>query len=440
MEITSNNYKLHSRVTMIFLIIAIVSTITYVSIIFIVLEKQEEAMVATMVGHELDELIGDLSNDPDTKLPKTASVNAFLLSRNDIKPVPEYLRALEPNLYSSIHIGDMIYHAAIMDYESDRLYVQFDVTGASKYQSILFMLLIGGGLFSAVVLIISGFWLSRKFLLPVSQLAEEVSGFSPDDLSLRIEKKYHDFEVGLIAQSFDQFLERISDYVEREQSFAASVSHELRTPVAVIGTSIDLLELKGINENQKAAFGRIKDSTDYMAKVIESLLFFARGTHDAVEKTMPEVKLDEVFQRVVDQYQQQANEKGLELSLIIESRSAVRMSESHIEIILGNLIRNAITNTQQGSVSVVLHEDSFLVADTGQGIKPEELDSIVKRNYHSADSMGCGLGLYLVKNICNIYGLKLNIESTVGIGSKFSIYFDDTILTSKREYLVDEID
>ncbi len=393
-------------------------------------------MVATLVDHELDEIMGGLGNNPEMKMPKTASVNAFLLSRDKVRPVPEYLKALEPDLHRSIHIDDMIYHAAIMDFDSDRLYVQFDVTEASRYQSILFMLLVGGGLFSVGVLIISGFWLSRKFLLPVSQLAEEISEFSPDDLSIRIEKKYHDFEVGLIAHSIDQFLEGISDHVEREQSFAASVSHELRTPVSIISTSIDLLELMGIDENQKAAFSRIKNSTDYMAKVIESLLFFARNSHDEMEKTMPEVELEEIFRRVVDQYQQQATDKKLELRLTIQSHSSVRMSESHVEIILGNLIRNAISNTQQGSVSIVLHGDRFLVADSGLGIKSEEKELIIKRNYHSADSMGYGLGLYLVKNICNIYGLKLGIESTVGIGSEFSIYFDETMqLSTYRELL-----
>ncbi len=412
---------------MMFLVIAIVSTVIYVGAILFIINKLEIAMITTMVGHEIDELIVDLSNDPEASLPKTASVNAFLLSRDGQLPVPEYLKELEPNVYNNFSIGDKTYQLVILDFGSDRLFVEFDITDASRYRSILLMFLIVGGLFSATVLVISGFWLSRKFLLPVSNLADEVSRLDPNDLDIRIEKKYHDYEVGIIAQSIDQFLERMNDFVEREQSFAAAVSHELRTPVSVIATATDLLELKGIQDNQKDAVRRIKDSTDYMAKVIESLLFFARNTHDVVEKTLPEVVFHEIFPGILQQYEVLASKKNLALKLEIKSRIKTRMSESHLEIVLGNLIRNAITNTITGEVRVIVHENRFSVTDTGQGIDPDEIDLIVTRNYHSEDSMGCGLGLYLVKNICNIYGLELKIESAVGKGSKFIIAFPDSM-------------
>jgi len=316
---------------------------------------------------------------------------------------------------------------AIVDLGTDRLFIQFDITEVFRYQSMLIKLLIIGGLFSAVVLVLSGFWLSRKFLLPVSNLAEEVANINPTELNIHIEKNYQNYEVGVLARSIDDFLERMSDFVEREQSFAAAVSHELRTPVSVIATATDLLELKGINDNQKGAVSRIKDSTDYMAKVIESLLFFARNTHGAVEKTLPEVALHEIFPTILQQYQQQAADKNLSLELKIDSGVRTRMAESHLEIILGNLVRNALTNTTEGAVRVELREGGFSVTDTGYGIASHEIDLIVTRNYHSEDSMGCGLGLYLVKNICDIYGLKLKVESTVGEGSKFVVEFPDSI-------------
>ncbi len=412
--------------TIVMLVIAIVSIICYVGATLFIVDRLEIAMVATMVGHEVDELVVDISKDPQTRMPRTASVNAYLLSRHEQSPVPGYLRRLKPNIYSNIVFGDKTYQVAILDINADRLFVEFDITAVSKYRTALLTLLISGSLLAAIVLVISGFWLSRKFLLPVSDLAEEVSKFSPDDLSVRIENRYQDYEVGIIARSIDQFLDRMNDFVEREQSFAASVSHELRTPVSVIATAIDLLELRGINDNQKAAVSRIKGSTDYMAKVIESLLFFARNTHDEVEKTLPEISLSEVSSNIVQQYKTLALEKYLSLKLEVESGIKIRIAESHLEIILGNLIQNAISNTSVGGIRVVLHEDGFSVADTGHGIEPGEIDLIVTRNYHSEDSMGCGLGLYLVKNICNIYGLKLTIESTVGKGSKFIITFPDS--------------
>ena len=275
------------------------------------------------------------------------------------------------------------------------------------------------------MLVISGFWLFRKFLLPVSNLAHEVSAINPNDRDARIGDRYQDYEVGLIASSMDQYLERLDNFVEREQSFTAAVSHELRTPVSVIVTAIDLLEVKGVSQEQQDVINRIRDSTSYMGNVIQALLFFARDTHRIVEKTLPEINLHKTILRTLRNFEEAASEKKLDLLYKRKARLKVRMAESHVEIILGNLIRNAIANTDAGEVKVSLFENGFSVKDTGHGIESDDIKLIFKRTYHSPDSSGYGLGLYLVKNMCDIYQLKLEVQSVVGEGSEFSIYFPE---------------
>jgi signal transduction histidine kinase len=120
--------------------------------------------------------------------------------------------------------------------------------------------------------------------------------------------------------------------------------------------------------------------------------------------------------------------KKLDLLYSRKARLKIRMSESHLEIILANLIRNAIANTDAGEVKVTLFENGFSVKDTGRGIESEEIELIVKRSHSSHDSLGFGLGLYLVENLCDIYGFKLEVESTVGSGSDFLVYFPENVL------------
>jgi signal transduction histidine kinase len=394
----------------------------------VILDRLESAMLATLLGHELDELVVELSQNPEAPMPETASVKAYLLSREHLKPIPDYLRSLSSNVYHKMRVGEEIYQIAIVDLTDDRMYLSFDVTAMSKNQSILLVLLVGGGLLSTIILVVSGFWLFRKFLLPVSDLAEEVSGIDPNDRNIRIEDKYLHYEVGLIAHSIDQFLDKLDDFVEREQSFTAAVSHELRTPVAVVATATDLLEVKGVTGEQQEVINRIKESTTYMANVIEALLFFARDTRQSIDKTMPEISLAGIFIKVLRSYKAAASEKKVHLRIKIKTRLKVRMSESHVEIILGNLIRNAIDNTDAGEVKVTIFEKGFSVKDSGRGIEPDDIELIVKRSHHSADSSGFGLGLYLVKSICDIYELKLEIESEVDEGSEFLIYFPENML------------
>ena len=361
-------------------------------------------------------------------MPDTASVKAYLQSREHLKPIPGYLRNLGSNVYHRMRVEEKTYQVTIVDLKDDRLYLSFDVTAISRNRSILLILLIMGGLLTTIVLVFSGFWLFRKFLLPVSDLAHEVSSIDPNDRQVRIEDKYRDYEVGLIAQSIDQFLDKLDDFVEREQSFTAAVSHELRTPVAVVATATDLLELKGVTAAQQDIINRIKESVSYMASVIEALLFFARDTHKSIEKTMPEINLPRICIKVLRRYKEAASKKKLHLRIKIKTRLKVRMSESHMEIVLGNLIRNAIDNTDAGEIKVTLFENGFSVKDSGRGIEADEIELIVQRNHHGSHSSGFGLGLYLVKSICDMYELKFEIESAVGKGSEFVVHFPENML------------
>ena len=426
----SPKYKLHSRIALKFLFIAAISSILFSIFVVTIVHKLEQTMIATLVGHELDELLVELVKDPNARLPKTASVRAFLLSRDSIDPIPEYLKDLDYDIYNEIKVGASIYHAAVVDIKNDQLYISFETTAINQYRSLLQILLIVGGMVIVISLIVTGIWLTKRFLLPVSHLAEEVANMDPNQRNIRIEKKYQDYEVGLIANSIDYFLRKMDEFVEREQSFTAAVSHELRTPVSVITTSIDLLELKGIEPNQTGAINRIKASTNYMQKVIESLLFFARNSDKPQIKPPPLADMDGNFKDVLLQYEEMVAHKKLKLTLKSDTQLKARIMENHFEIILGNLVRNAITNTDQGSIEVVVLENGFMVKDTGRGIEPDAIEHIVERCYHGPDSKGSGLGLYLVMNICKFYGLKLDIESEVGKGSCFSIRFPQTMVAA----------
>ena len=425
------NYRLHSRVTLAFLVIAIVSAISYLTIMSGVLGRLETATLDTMLGHELEELVVELAKNPEAQLPDTASVKAYLQSRDHLRPVPDYLKNLDANVYHKMRVGEKIYQIAVVDLNNDRMYLTFDITAISLNQSLLLVLLISGGLLITIVLVVSGFWLFRKFLLPVSNLADEVSGIDPNDRNIHIEDKYRGYEVGMIAQAIDDFLGRLDEFVEREQSFTAAVSHELRTPIAVIGTATDLLELKGVTGEQQEVINRIRESTSYMGNVIEALLFFARGSHKLFEKTLPELSLPRVIIKVLRSYKEEASAKQLKLRIKLKSRLKTRMSESHMEIMLGNLIRNAIASTDAGEIKVTLFENGFSVKDTGVGIEPGEVELINKSGHLTPNHSGFGLGLYLVKSICKAYGLKCEVQSTVGKGAEFLVYFPEKVLVQK---------
>ena len=409
------------------IMIAAISSLLYSIFVWVLIEKFEHSILSTLVGHEMDEIVRELAVNPETPMPQTASVQGYLKSRAEQAPIPGYLLELPPNVYSGVEVGDKTYHIAIHDVLNDRLYLSFDVTHLSKYGYLLRLLLIGGGIVAALFLLLIGIWISRKFLLPVSDLADEVANINPTQRDVRIEENYRDYEVGLIAKSIDHFMDRMDDFVEREQSFTAAVSHELRTPVTVISTATELLEMgdniKGI---QQGAVDRIKMSVKYMSEVIESMLFFARYSNETYDKTIPMIPVNSVFRDILQNYQARADDKGLVLRFNSKTNAMVRLPESHMAIILGNLVQNAIYNTEQGEVCVTVLDEGFTVEDTGKGIATDDIEHIFERRYHSSDSVGYGLGLHLVLNICNHYDFKLEIDSSIGKGSKFLVKYPAT--------------
>lgn len=421
-------YNLHRRIALMLLFLAAVISCMYFIFVLTMVNKLEETMLATLVGHEIDEIVSDMTKDPALRLPKTASVHAYLLSREKQTPIPDYLKALDSTVHQNIEVGDKTFHVAVMEINNDRLFLTFEITEIIRYRVYLLFSLIGGGALAVFFLLLAGIWLSKKFLLPVSDLAYEVASINPNERNIRIEKKYRDYEVGLIANSFDQFMEKMDEFVDREQSVTAAISHELRTPVAVISTSIDLLELAGVTAQQQGAISRIKVSTHYMSKVIESLLFFARKYDKSIDESPQEINLTQLCEDVMKQYSTLAKEKKLSLFLENEVDTRVRISENHIEIILGNLVRNAINNTTDGEVRITVLPNGFSVTDTGCGIHSDNIQRILERSNQRPHSKVSGLGLYLVTNICEFYDLKLEIVSTLGQGSRFTIKFPDILL------------
>ncbi len=430
MKANGRSHSLHGRITVILLGTAIVTTVLYVVFVVTIVHRMEDAMLTTLVGHELDEMISELTKNPDAPMPQTLSIKGFMPDRDGRDSVPPYLLELPLGIHRDLEILDKNLMVAVVEIPGQTLILEFDVSGIQQNQNLLIITLVSGGLAAAIVLIISGIWLTRKFLVPISQLAEELTHINPDTRDVRIKDKFKDNEVGIIAESIDEYLARLDEFVEREQSFTAAVSHELRTPVAIVLTSTDLLELKGIGDHQKKEVDKIKSSTVYMGKVIESLLLFVRKTQSEIDETMPEIELKSVFKNTVRQHRQAAADKGVKLTLDCHYPARVRMSESHVEIILSNLLRNAITNTSNGDIRVVLEDTYFSVSDTGKGISADDVQKIVKFCYRDESSPGYGVGLYLVTNICRYYGLELDIDSLPDQGSCFKVRFSDKIMSS----------
>jgi len=197
-------------------------------------------------------------------------------------------------------------------------------------------------------------------------------------------------------------------YIQKQ--FVENASHEMQTPLAIIRSKLELL----INQphlDEKTAFllGDITEANDRLSQMNRTLLLLAKIENSQFPGT-EKINISEVLQRLLNNFQQHY-ENFPRLKSNIADNVIVEADRSLIEILMSNLVNNAILhNKPEGEMNVVLQPSFFLIENTGPPleINPEELFERFKKGSHQTKTTG--LGLALVKQICLLYGYKIRYE------------------------------
>ncbi|MES2488178.1 MAG: HAMP domain-containing sensor histidine kinase [Pseudomonadota bacterium] len=307
------------------------------------------------------------------------------------------------------------------DIGETRIYMSIDLVRVEDLEVRLVGLawiFIAGCLFVAAIV---GAGLSLLVTRPVSRLARLVTDIDPTDRGIKLGSQFGDHEVGQIAHAFDQYLEKIDQYVEREKAFTDDASHELRTPLSVIISATHLLqEDPQLSERSIERLARIRRAASQMQALIEALLFLAREDGGIANDSCA---LDEILHERADAFSDQLADKALSIHVDIRAPVTVQAPQAMVLCVVQNLISNAIQNTSKGRIDISLSEHEFVVQDTGTGIPDNALDHIFERRYRGAQSRGLGLGLYIVHRICDRLGWQIIAGNADGAGARFVVKF-----------------
>lgn len=219
-----------------------------------------------------------------------------------------------------------------------------------------------------------------------------------------------------------------------KSSFLATISHELRTPLnAIIGFNQCLvMEMDGpINESQYESLKKIEKSSFHLLNLINDLLDWSKIEAKKMELELSPQNIVELVTSCIDEMQSLAQQKNLNLSVFVDKPLILaQIDRMRIRQVLLNLLSNAIKFTEKGMITVRLIDKTFQVqiqiADTGIGLLPEQIEKIFE-SFSQADSTitrkygGTGLGLTISKNIIELHGGTITVESQKGKGSTFTI-------------------
>lgn len=385
------------------------------------IEVLESEFQDRVVQEELSEFVEAYRRNPDLDPPHSAGVDGYVVRPGQPSRIPPEVERVGPGGVREVRIGDVSYYAGRRDVGDARLYLVLDISNVEALEARLVTLAVAFVVAGFVVAAALGLGLSRLVTGPVSRLADLVTSLDPSDRGLSLRAKFDDRDIGLIAAAFDRYLRRLDEFVAREQAFTDVASHELRTPLAVVESGAQLLlEEPGLTERGRERLERIRRAASQMTGLIEALLFLAREDDHARPATCA---LDEVLRAAVDAHREAAANGALELHCEIVSPQTVGASAAMASAVVGNLIDNAIQHAERGRIDVRLEPGRLTVQDSGKGIATEDLGRVFDYRYRGPQSHGMGLGLYLVKRICDRLGWQIRASSVPGTGTRFDVVF-----------------
>jgi len=218
-------------------------------------------------------------------------------------------------------------------------------------------------------------------------------------------------------------MQRVEMHVEREYRFSRYASHELRTPVTIIKGAVGLLKknISGENDPAYRPLKRIERAVTNMENIIKTLLWLSREDEALDQAQVFEVL--SIVKETVEQNRYLIADKPVEIELFPENDPHISIPVPIFQIMLTNLIRNAIQYTEAGKVSITIKSDRVSVSDTGAGMEPDELNFVNQIHLRGDRYQGFGLGLSIVKRLCGRLGWRLKIESDRGRGTKVQLIF-----------------
>jgi signal transduction histidine kinase len=231
-----------------------------------------------------------------------------------------------------------------------------------------------------------------------------------------------DAEVAAHARALDDYQNRITTVLAREQEFTANASHELRTPLTAIRTSCELLlDDRSLPERARQRISAIDAAATRMGEQVQALLFLAR--EQPLGRIEP-VSLAECVRDVIEPLKPEFDAKGLRLDVAVDPGAVCELDAQAVHTVLSNLLRNALRHTDRGFIRVAYAAPRLTITDSGSGIDPQELPRLFERFYRGGAEAGrFGLGLAIVKRICDHYRWRIEVSSTPGSGSAFTIVF-----------------
>ncbi len=289
------------------------------------------------------------------------------------------------------------------------------------------LLLAGGG----------GWLLARRALRPVDKMTQTAQRISGEHLSQRLQESGNGDELDRLAGTLNDMLGRLDEAIHLMRQFSADASHELQTPLTILKGEMEvaLLQPRSPEEYQAVLLSGLEE-IDRINHLVSGLLLLARADAGVLRLDRQPVDLVDLAEDVCGQMSLIAQARSIQLAAEDLLPMTVQGDREHLRRLVLNLVDNALKYTRPGGqVRLALKENAgwalLEVTDNGIGLTEDEQKKIFNRFHRvsearSSDGKGVGLGLSIALSIAEAHGGRIEVASTPGQGSTFSLYLPMT--------------
>jgi len=374
----------------------------------------EKSLVKQAMQLEADAFISQYREDKSFPLPRTRNLIGYLVTPNSSSTVPAEVKALLPGLYPKVKISgrDEPVPVYVRGFDDNRLYLIFEGANIDRLVGVFGLIPMS----FLLILIYSSSWLAYKLswraVSPVLNIARNIRQADPENLTLDVSTQNLSGETKELAEALDDYAKRIDVFVERERQFTADVSHELRTPMTIIDGAAQFLSSESnISEKGLDRVQMIRRACRDVNDLSSAFFLLAREQKNLNKPTKTDVA--EVIQEQVIRFDSLIDSSQVELIINIKNELIVNTHKTALDIIVGNILGNAIKYTEKGTIEVVVSDQQIIVSDTGIGIPEELLPTLFERHVRGRglNQAGEGIGLAIVKRLCDQFHWDIRLKN-----------------------------
>jgi len=358
----------------------------------LLLDEKEEEFIENQLSDQIAHSMAIWRQSPGAAFPNTPSMFLYRVGKGEAgNNVPALFAGLKVGNHELFQ-GDKEFHVAVREDEGARYILAYDVEDHESRLDSLMLLTVTASVLLGVLTLFAGYLLAGRLTRRLERLAKRVAADAPGPLA----EAGMESEVQALAEALDQYRERQSATLERERAFAANLSHELRTPLSGIRTDAEILAtLPDATEAIARRGNRIISSVDRINGLASSLLMLAREAKPGLPE---EIRLQPAIESVWASLML-ATPKPVGLRLEIPEASTLFADVSLFDLVMRNLLDNALRYSESGQIVCSLKGSRLSVRDTGPGFAEGDLERVFDRFFIGPRGTN-GLGLALVRHVC----------------------------------------